>query len=193
MTSVSPSPTTQGAAIQGAAQDGGGPRTVAEAIGQIVWLLSQSAVHRELKIKALDWSFMPAVVAEQFRIFRFGPTPGLSDADPASFAPFGLTREGLETLPLGVAIWANLSEAAEAKLEAGEHLAAEDWTSGERTWLVELISPFATVENKLSQIMLLDLINGPFKGRVFHLHRTDPQTGKREKVTLGGEQPVPAA
>jgi len=165
----------------------GAPRTVAEAIGQIVWLLSQSSLHRELKIKALEWSFMPAVVSEQFRIFRFGPTPGLSDADPASFAQFGLTREGLESLPLGVAIWANLSEEAEAKLEAGEHLSAQDWTSGDRTWLVELISPFATPENKLSQIMLLDLINGPFKGKAFHLHRTDQQTGKREKVTLGGE------
>jgi cytolysin-activating lysine-acyltransferase len=144
-------------------EQSGAPRTVAEAIGQIVWLLSQSAVHRELKIKALEWSFMPAVVSEQFRIFRFGPTPGLSDADPASFAQFGLTREGLETLPLGVAIWANLSEAAEARLEAGEHLTAQDWTSGDRTWLVELISPFATAENKLSEIMLLDLINGPFR------------------------------
>jgi cytolysin-activating lysine-acyltransferase len=191
MTSVSSGATTQSAAPLGA-QDGGGPRTVAEAIGQIVWLLSQSAAHRELKIKALEWSFMPAVVSEQFRIFRFGPTPGLSDADPASFAQFGLTREGLETLPLGVAIWANLSAAAEAKLEAGEHLSAEDWTSGDRTWLVELISPFATTENKLSQIMLLDLMNGPFKGRTFHLHRTDPQTGKREKVTLGDEEPASA-
>jgi cytolysin-activating lysine-acyltransferase len=182
MTSVSPDMATHGAA-----RDSGGPRTVAEAIGQIVWLLSQSAVHRELKIKALEWSFMPAVVSEQFRIFRFGPTPGLSDADPASFEQFGLTREGLETLPLGVAIWANLSEAAEAKLEAGEQLSAEDWKSGDRTWLVELISPFATPENKLSQIMLLDLINGPFKGRPFHLHRTDPRTGRREKVLLNGE------
>ncbi|MDR7115621.1 toxin-activating lysine-acyltransferase [Caulobacter sp. BE254] len=90
------------------------------------------------------------------------------------------TREGLETLPLGVAIWANLSEAAEAKLEAGEHLAAEDWTSGDRTWLVELISPFATPENKLAQIMPLDLINGPFKGKTFSLHRTDARvSGKR--------------
>ena len=179
---------TLGATIPGPMQTDGGPRTVAEAIGQIVWLLSQSAPHRELKIKALEWSFMPAVVSEQFRIFRFGPTPGLSDADPASFAQFGLTREGLETLPLGVAIWANLSPAAEVRLEAGEHLQPADWNSGDRTWLVELITPFATEENKLSQIMLLDLINGPFKGRTFHLHRTDPQTGRREKITLGGEE-----
>ena len=179
--------TSQGTSPKTSSPQDGAPRTVAEAIGQIVWLLSQSAVHRELKIKALEWSFMPAVVSEQFRIFRFGPTPGLSDADPASFAQFGLTREGLETLPLGVAIWARLSEAAEARLEAGEPLTAQDWTSGDRTWLVELISPFATAENKLSEIMLLDLMNGPFKGKAFHLHRTDPRTGKREKVTLGGE------
>jgi hypothetical protein len=31
----------------------GAPRTVAEALGQIVWLLSQSALHKELRIKDL--------------------------------------------------------------------------------------------------------------------------------------------
>ncbi|NGM48744.1 toxin-activating lysine-acyltransferase [Caulobacter sp. 602-2] len=172
-------------------QSHGAPRTVAEALGQIVWLLSQSPLHRELKIKALEWSFMPAVVSEQFRIFRFGPTPGLSDADPAEFAKLGLTREGLESLPLGVAIWANLSAAGEAKLEAGEPLEAADWTSGDRLWLVEMISPFATAENKLTEIMLLDLMNGPFANRQVNLHRTDPQTGERKRVTFGG--PVAAA
>lgn len=168
----------------------GDPRTVAEAIGQIVWLLSQSPLYRKLKIKTLEWSFMPAVIREQFRIFRFGPTPGLSDADPESFAQFGLTREGLERLPLGAAIWAHLSAAAENKLEAGEHLTPDEWKSGDRTWLIELISPFATPENKLSEIMLLDLMNGPFKGRMFNLHRTDLQTGKRERVRLGNDEVV---
>lgn len=162
----------------------GTPRTVAEAIGQIVWLLTQSPLHRELKLKDLEWSFMPAVVNEQFRIFRFGPTPGFETADPASFAHLGLTKEGLEQLPLGVAIWAHLSEAAEAKLEQGEHLALEDWKSGDRTWLVELISPFATEANKLGEVMMLDLIQGPLKGRAVNLHRTDPQTGARLKITL---------
>lgn len=164
----------------------GGPRTVAEAMGQIVWLLSQSPIHREMPIKALEPAFMPAVLREQFRIFRFGPTPGLSDADPASFADLGLTRESLETLPLGVAIWAHLSESAERKLAAGAPLDAGDWSSGDRTWLVELISPFANAENGLVPIMLADLANGPFKGRSFSLHRTDPATGRREKVTLDG-------
>lgn len=162
----------------------GTPRSVAEAIGQIVWLLTQSALHRELKLKQLETTFMPAVVHEQFRIFRFGPLPGLDKADPASFGAIGMSKEGLEQLPLGVAIWANLSPAAVAKVEKGEPLALEDWKSGDETWLLELISPFANDQNKLSQAMLLDLMQGPFKGKAFNLHRTDPATGRREAVRV---------
>ncbi|MDQ0462481.1 cytolysin-activating lysine-acyltransferase [Caulobacter ginsengisoli] len=162
----------------------GTPRTVAEAIGQIVWLLTQSPLHRELKLKAIETTFMPAVVKEQFRIFRFGPLPGLENADPASFGAIGMSKEGLEQLPLGVAIWANLSEAAEAKVESGEPLAMDDWNSGDRTWLLEMISPFANEQNKLSHAMLLDLMQGPFKAKAFFLHRTDPKTGQREKIRV---------
>ncbi len=167
----------------------GVPRTVAEALGQIVWLLSQSPIHRELRIKELEWSFFPAVLLEQFRVFRFGPLPGSENMDPASFAKLGLTKEGLEQMPLGVAIWAKLSEEAEVRLEKGEKLKAEDWKSGDRVWLVEMISPFATPENKLSEAMLLDLIQGPFKTTIFHLHRTDPKTGRRDKITLAQHVP----
>ena len=162
----------------------GTPRTVAEALGQIVWLLSRSPLHREIRIKDLEWSFMPAILHEQFRIFRFGPLPGLEGVDPQKLAPAGLSKEALEQLPLGVAIWAKLSEAAEAKLEKGERLEPEDWRSGDRVWLVELISPFATPENKLSEAMLLDLMQGPFKQVAFNLHRTDPATGRRDKVRV---------
>ena len=103
----------------------GTPRTVAEALGQIVWLLSQSPVHKHLKIADLEWSIMPAVLTEQFRLFRFGPLPGLENAKPEDFLP-GFTKQGLEQMPLGLALWGNLSESAEAKVEAGERLALED-------------------------------------------------------------------
>lgn len=172
----------------------GVPRTVAEALGQVVWLLSQSPMHRELKIKDLEWSFMPAVLYEQFRVFRFGPLPGSESMDSAAFAKIGITKEGLEQMPLGVAIWARLSEEAEARLEAGEKLKAEDWCSGDRVWLVELISPFATPENKLSEAMLIDLMQGPFKSTAFNLHRTDPSSGRRDKVHVASHlqaQPKP--
>ena len=171
-TSTSPRPETPPPGV---------PRTVAEALGQIVWLLSQSPLHRELRIKDLEWSFMPAVLHEQFRIFRFGQMPQL---DRAQLGPVGTTKEGLEQLPLGVAIWGKLSEAAEARLERGEHLDAAEWNSGDRVWLVELISPFTTPQNKLSEAMLLDLMQGPFRQTAFHLHRTDPVTGRRDKIRV---------
>ncbi len=161
----------------------GVPRNVAEALGQIVWLLSQSPLHREMSLKDLEWSVMPAILHEQFRIFRFGPLPGPGSV--ASDGPLHFSKEAIEQTPLGVAIWAKLSAAAEEKLERGEHLAPEEWKSGDRVWLVELISPFATPENKITEAMLLDLMQGPFRGTPFNLHRTDPQTGRRDKVCVG--------
>jgi cytolysin-activating lysine-acyltransferase len=169
----------------------GAPRTVAEALGQITWLLSQSHLHRELKIRDLEGSIMPAILAEQFRIFRFGPLPGASEIDLTQFNHPDFTRESLEQLPLGVAIWAHLSAEAEARLDAGGPLNADDWQSGERTWLIELVSPFATVANKLTEAMLLDLIAGPFSGAPFHLHRTDPVTGQRVKVRMASHVAQP--
>jgi cytolysin-activating lysine-acyltransferase len=157
------------------------PRTVAEALGQVVWLLSQSPIHKELQIKALEWSFMPAILHEQFRVFRFGKLPGLEKADAAKLGA-RLTAEAVEQMPLGVAIWAKLSEAAEKKLEKGEHLTLEEWKSGDRVWLVEMISPFSNAQNKLAEVMLMDLIQGPFRQTAFNLHRTDPATGRRDKI-----------
>lgn len=164
-------------------------KTYGEAFGEIVWLLSQSKIHREIKIKDLEWSFMPAVMHEQFRVFRFGPLPGV---DPSQLATQGQNIKMIEQMPLGVAIWAKLSQEAEEKLERGEHLSPNEWKSGDRVWLVELVSPYATPENKLQEAMLVDLVSGPFKNVSFSLHRTDPTTGKREKMTMDGhlQQPV---
>lgn len=163
----------------------GTPRTVAEGLGRVVWLLSQSPTHKHLKLADLEWSIMPAIVHEQFRLFSFGPLPGLSDVDESSLMP-GVSREGLENMPLGVALWGLLSEAAEEKVERGERLTPEEWKSGDRLWLLELIVPFATPENKLAELMLSDLMNGPFKGRDFSLHRTDPATGRKDRIKIGG-------
>jgi cytolysin-activating lysine-acyltransferase len=113
--------------------------------------------------------------------------------DPKAFAPMGMSKEAFEQLPLGVAIWAKLSEAAEAKLEKGEKLSLEEWKSGDRVWLVELISPFANPTNKLSEAMLMDLIQGTFKDTAFSLHRTDPKSGRRDKVHVASHVQKPTS
>jgi cytolysin-activating lysine-acyltransferase len=170
----------------------GAPRTVAEALGQVVWVLSQSPTHRELPIKDLEWSVMPAIVTEQFRIFRFGPLPGLDRSAVEKLAPTGMALGAIEQLPLGVALWARLSPQAEERIESGERLRADEWKSGDRVWLMELVSPFATPQNKLVEVMLLDLIQGPFRQTPFSLHRTDPATGRRDTVRMSGHIAKPA-
>ena len=170
----------------------GGPGTVAEALGQIMWLFTQSPAHAQLRIADLEWSVMPALLVEQFRVFRFGPLPGLENTRPEDLLP-GVTREGLERMPLGVALWGELSAEAEAKVEAGRRLEHAEWRSGDRLWLLELISPFATPENRLTETMLADLVAGPFAGRAFSLHSTDPNTGRKDRVTIpaGFGRPAP--
>lgn len=168
----------------GASAGNGAPRSVAEALGQVVWLLSQSPIHRELPLKAIDTTFMPAIAHQQFRIFRFGPLKAFSDAPPESFAQLGLSREALEQLPLGVAIWAKLTPEGEKKVEQGLPLSPPEWIAGDRLWLLELISPYAGPDNKLSELMLADLMGGPFRGRSFNLHRVSPETGKRERIVV---------
>ncbi len=160
------------------------PHNMAEALGQIVWLLSQSPIYGEMKIKDLEWSFMPPLLHAQFRMFSFGPLPGMDEQTLRTLAPLGFTQEGLERMPLGVALWALLSEEAEARMDRGERLKMEDWRSGNRLWLVELISPFSTPENKLIDAMMLDLMQGPFRDRPFSLHRTDPATGRRDRINV---------
>ncbi|MCW8344268.1 toxin-activating lysine-acyltransferase, partial [Stenotrophomonas sp. SG1] len=48
------------------------PKTVAQMLGEITWLMTQSPIHKQLFIGDLEWFAMPAILVEQFRIF-YGP------------------------------------------------------------------------------------------------------------------------
>jgi cytolysin-activating lysine-acyltransferase len=49
-----------------------------------------------------------------------------------------------------------------------------------------MVVPGATEENKLAEICLADLLQGPLKGKTVKFHKTDPATGKRDVLELGG-------
>lgn len=139
--------------------------TVSHVFGEITWLLTQSPLHRVLKLSDLEWLVMPALLYRQFYIFR--------DGDKT----------------IGVALWAKLSAEAEKKLDhplsdSKNQLSPQDWTSGDSIWLIDLVAPFATTENRHREIMMADLISGPLNGQAFKLHRTDPVTGKRTVITV---------
>lgn len=137
--------------------------TISHVFGEIVWLMTQSQTHKHFALSDLEWMIMPPVLLSQFRIFR----------DKAN-------------QPVGVAFWAFLSEESERKLKEGAtRLRPDEWKSGDRAWLVNVIAPQATKDNKIVEAMLSDLKQKVFENRSLNLHRTDPKTGKKEVVTLG--------
>lgn len=142
--------------------------TVSHLLGEMVWLLTQSPLHRALSIADLEWLIMPALVHQQFYIFRDGAQP------------------------VGLALWAKCNAAAQAKLERGmiepaNRLSLDEWASGDAVWLVDLVAPFANAGNQHREVMLADLITGPLAGIAFHFHQTDPATGARKAQLVAAD------
>jgi cytolysin-activating lysine-acyltransferase len=80
-----------------------------------------------------------------------------------------------------------LSEEAEAKLSLSPvRLRPDEWKSGDRCWLVDLIAPGATADNRLAAVMLNDLRRTALKGRNLRYHKVDLATGKREVMEVAG-------
>ena len=154
------SPASDSSAAGATAASARTPPTVSHMLGEMTWLLTQSPLHRALAIGDLEWLAMPALIHEQFYMFRDGDRP------------------------VGLALWAKCGPEAVRKLEAGmiepeNRLTLEEWKSGDQIWLVDLIAPFATPENRHREIMVADLIAGPLAGRAFSFHVTDPASGAR--------------
>jgi len=117
----------------------GHTKTVSAVLGEIVWVLSQSRVHKNFFISDLEWLVMTPVLLKQVRIF---------------YAP---------DRPIGVAFWATVNEEVETRLLSGSaRLAPQDWKSGDRLWLVDLVAPFGGYE-----AMMTDLKEKVFPDRQF--------------------------
>ncbi len=136
-----------------------GTRTFSQVLGEIVWLMSQSPTHRQLFVSDLEWFCMPPLLLEQFRVF-YGPE-----------------------MPSAVAMWASVSDDVEQRLLAGgQKLKPDEWNSGQRLWVMELVAPFGGQDH-----VLADLSAQVFGGRSFKLHKTLPD-GRRTV----GEYPPPS-
>jgi len=130
------------------------PKTVAQMLGEITWLMTQSPIHKQLFIGDLEWFAMPAILVEQFRIF-YGPNS-----------------------PAAVALWAMVSEDTEERLKAGANkLRADEWQGGDRPWLIELIAPFGAQDE-----ILADLSKTVFGGKPFSFHTATPDGQRVVKV-----------
>ena len=107
----------------------GAAKKTSEVLGEITWLMSQSALHKQLFISDLEWLVMTPMLLQQFRLFY--------DKDK----------------PIGVLFWATVNEEVEARLAAGTNrMRPQDWKSGDRLWVVEAIAPFGGAEEMVKDL-----------------------------------------
>ena len=105
-----------GAAASGPA---GAPKTVAQVLGEIAWLMTQSPRHKAMALGDLEWLVMPAILLRQFRIFYKGEQP------------------------VGVALWALADDLVAKRIDAGDRrLTAVEWKSGAAMRIVDIVAPF---------------------------------------------------
>lgn len=94
-----------------------------EALGQVTWLMTMSADHKQLPISVIDERILPAIVLKQFKVLTKGK------------------------MPIAFLAWATVSDEVQKKFEAGrEALELKDWRSGDNLMVVECISPFGSAE-----------------------------------------------
>ena len=95
------------------------PKTVAQVLGEITWLMTQSPRHKVIPFGDLEWLVMPAILLRQFRIFYKGEQP------------------------VGVALWALADDLVAKRIDAGEtRLAVVEWKSGSNMRIIDVVAPF---------------------------------------------------
>jgi cytolysin-activating lysine-acyltransferase len=100
-------------------QTGSPSKTVAQVLGEITWLMTQSPRHKAIPLGDLEWLLMPALLLRQFRILYSGEQP------------------------VGVALWALADDLVAKRIDAGDtRLAAVEWKSGSNMRIVDIIAPF---------------------------------------------------
>lgn len=107
----------------------------AEVFGSAVWLWMHSTSHRNAPLHMLSALLLPAIKSRQFVLASHGGKP-----------VFYMS-------------WARMSADAEARYVSNppECMPAEDWTSGERNWILDWVAPFGhtrQIKRLLSQTLL---------------------------------------
>ncbi len=119
------------------------------AMGPVLFLYLQSSHRRFHFISDLEWLLIPPLVAGQCKLY--------------------MKKE----YPLSYVSWAFLDKNSEARMfKNGGKLRPEDWNSGDRLWLIDIVAPFGNVEN-----ILADIQNNEFPGETVHIVAPDPKTG----------------
>jgi cytolysin-activating lysine-acyltransferase len=118
------------------------------ALGPVIMLYLQSPHRRYQFISDLEWLLIPPLVSGQCKLYM------------------------QQEYPISFVSWAFLDNEVEKRLLGnGGRLRPEDWASGERLWLIDIVAPFGGVERVLADM------RKSFSDREIHLLAPDPENG----------------
>jgi cytolysin-activating lysine-acyltransferase len=131
--------------------------------GNMLFLAFRSPRHAHMPVGVLRSYLEPAVELGQYRLFRF------------------------DEVPRGMFTWAYLNAAAEEKVITGEPLAPEDWRSGDRLWIVDLIAPYRGLMQSIGRWMM---VRGNVSDTGFSFRRVagDNQTRRIVQVDFNADR-----
>jgi cytolysin-activating lysine-acyltransferase len=130
--------------------------------GDVLFVAFRSARHSGVPLAQIRAAFEPPLVLGQIRVFRF------------------------DDVPRGFYTWALLSAEAERRYVTGEALLPEDWRSGNRLWLIDLIAPYRGLT---SGIVRWVMTPGNFTDRAFHFRRVTQGNRTRRIVHIRLDRP----
>jgi hemolysin-activating ACP:hemolysin acyltransferase len=137
--------------IPSADEAGQRARVATATFGEIVALLSFSPVFKHLSLMDLEWLLIPALATNQVTVVRGK-----------------LKDQNSLMVPMGLALWAHVSEDVDKKLEAQQQanipfrLAPQDWKSGEVPWLLAVLAP-----KEVAQALVKKLEDSVFKNKMY--------------------------
>lgn len=125
------------------------PLDKVQALGHALWLMTQSPAHRHMFVADMEWLLIAPVSLGQFRLWRQG------------------------NQPVGFVTWAFVSDEVDARLRRNEvKLRPQDWKSGDKAWVIDMIMPYGGTEMAISELK-----EQVFKTFSLHILRVDP-TGR---------------
>lgn len=99
-------------------------------LGKVTWLLSLSPQHRYMFLADLDWRIRPAIVLRQCRLFH-------KDNRAVAFVS-----------------WAYVSDEVAGRLQLMPgRLQPQEWRSGNKFMLVDVVAPFGGAEQIVQEVI----------------------------------------
>lgn len=129
--------------------------------GDLMFLAFRSQRHSAMNVNTLRTYLEPPIELGQFRVFRF------------------------DDVPRAMYTWARLDRQAERKLVNGDPLGPNDWRSGNRLWIVDLIAPYKGLTHSIGRWVMK---KGNFSDTEFLFRRVSGVNDTRRIVHVDFER-----